>query len=328
MISILPTPTPTSTSTQTPTNTETPTNTPTPTNTETPTNTVTPTNTETPTNTATPTGTIPGTPTQTPTLTQTPTNTATVTITPTQTNTGTPAPTPAAPVPADATLGGWYSPSSTFSPSNASGTLITQWGDLSNANHNLNSTGGPEKPRISGNTQNGLLSVQYDGTSDYETINPFTQIGGASGVTIFLVCKFNATGGTQVVTSTSTGGSQLAISGATSRYNLTFASGIGTDTGSTVDTNFHIHTMAFNGSGIGNSDRLIYRRDKVQRTLGYTGTVGTVTGAGTIFSLGATTVPSNFFNGYVGELIIYTRALTTVEIQSTENYLSNKWAII
>jgi len=96
---------------------------------------------------------------------------------------------------------------------------------------------------------------------------------------------------------------------------------------SEANTNWAIHTLAFDGSQTGNAARLVYRKDKTAKTLSFTGTVGATTNASqTTFDLGNENGGgSNGHVGYMAEAILFKKALTSAEIQNIENYLSNKW---
>ena len=101
-----------------------------------------------------------------------------------------------------------------------------------------------------------------------------------------------------------------------------------TATSVTLDTNYHIHVIKFDGSQTGNSNRLVHRMDGTQRTLTFTGTVGATSNATTTFYyLGTDTSNNNDFDGYLSEVIIYTKALNSGEMSNLESYLKNKWGI-
>jgi hypothetical protein len=99
-------------------------------------------------------------------------------------------------------------------------------------------------------------------------------------------------------------------------------------TQTSLDTNFHIHTLLFDGSQTGNANRFKYSIDGIQQSLTFTTNVSSSTSPliddillGTDASL------NNDFLGYMGEVLLYTKALNALELQNTQNYLYNKWGI-
>jgi hypothetical protein len=241
----------------------------------------------------------------------------------------------------------WYNAeSATASTFNSgvitSGTEITSWhnaGGLSS--HDWNSTGGA-RPEWFSNIQNGKGVVRFNNTgstptgedadtNERFTINPVTYINSLAGATMVVVYRsLSTSAGIRYVTSTDVGGFQWGQDG--TQYIGGFSGATYTVDSQTVDTNFHYIIIRFDGSQTGNSNRLKARLDGADVTLTITGTVNAVTSASAAYFFGGCTgtgvnAVSNFFIGDIGELLIWTRALSTGEILAVEDYLSTKWAI-
>lgn len=329
---VTPTPTPTPTPTDTPTPTPTPTDTPTPTATPTPTP-LPPTDTPTPT----------PVPTDTPTPTPTATNTPTPTPTPTATNTPTPTPTPIPIDPNDPSMNIWYDAtnSANFGPTNPTNeTFLTSWVDssLASAAHDANASGNTGvKPRYRTNIQNGLPAVYFDGNNDLFTVNPLTSFQALQNYTYFIVLKTNAPNTDQFVTvmkTSSTEVEELYLAAQASKWIIGGGSGGNATAPGAVDTNWHIMSTIYDGTqtdgsiATQNALRLKLHIDGVAQTLTFNGNVGSSTNATTTYLyIGTDTSSGHDFDGYIGEIILYTRTLSASEITAVENDLKSKWGI-
>ena len=228
----------------------------------------------------------------------------------------------------------WYNSPATgndWTPQNpVNGTQISIWNDISlfSTQHNLIANSG-EEPEYTTNVQNAVPAIFYNGTTDKMIATPFNELASRTGTTMFIVCKFLDNISEQTVSTTNRNDFNFSITGATVRYNVRIAGGVGTDTISSVDKNFHLHTLVYDSSLISNSNRLKYFRDQIQQTLDFgTTTVGSTTNASsTGLYVSQSQSGIQLFNGYIGEIIIYERTLSGDEQQTVENYLRQKWGI-
>src|SRR5210317_1887099 len=205
---------------------------------------------------------------------------------------------------ADTTLQSWFdgSDSTKFIPSSpVDGDTFTQWTDKSNFAHNANPTGGA--------TTRPLFKTSI--------------LNSLSGMTIITVSKYTDTSGTKTLTTTDQEDMGIFID---TNYKVSMA-GASADTSTAADTSFHIHTLKFDGTQSDNATRLVYRIDKADTSLTFTGTVGATTSAsnGTIF-IGCDD-GSEFLNGDIAEFLMFNKALSSAEITGVENYLSTKWGL-
>ena len=227
------------------------------------------------------------------------------------------------------TLQFWYDGADTaqFVPSATDEGKITQWTDKSVLAHNANPSGGAAARPSYENTipLNGYGYLEFDG-NDHLTINPFTDLQSQPGFTMFYVSKFANTTGIKHLADTTSGDLAMFANGTTMTVGM---EGATATVASEANTNWAIHTLAFDGSQTGNAARLVYRKDKTAKTLSFTGTVGATTNASqTTFDLGNENGGgSNGMLGYIAEAILFKKALTSAEIQNIENYLSNKWGL-
>jgi hypothetical protein len=257
----------------------------------------------------------------------------------TQTPTITPSPTPFVPVPADPTLQIWYdgADATQFQPTNpSSGSAITQWTDKSSTAHNAAPTGGPtSRPLFATNVQNGKSAVYFDQVEDGLEA-PIAQLANLTGSSIIWVGKTFATGSNQQVLQavdksgasyTALDEAQLYISGS-NNFVVGFASASAVSN-VLVDTGWHIHTLLFDGTQVGNSNRLKYRVDGVERALTYVGNVSSSTSPlADALLFGTDADLNNDFLGYMGEVLVYTKTLVGSQLTNTESYLFNKWNTI
>ena len=343
--------TPTPTSSVTPTVTQTPTNTatsnstptPTPTNTETPTQTPTTTTTLTPT----PTNTETGTPTPTPsvTTTQTPTNTSTQTPTntnsPTPTSTATPTFTPTPSVtpvfnPSQISeLRTWYDADDATTITLRGGTdFIEKWDDKSGNGYHLTQSIAANQPLFTGGTSLASWSantyIYLDG-SDYLARTTGTSFSD-TGFTYFYVGRidnneadgllFNYTDQSPPVNAgkyrayqSVFGFNRSLILGADNNrltFDWTSPSTIGGK--NTYQYGFVSGTTAGAFSGSVN--------DIIATT---TGSAGTVPNDVNDISVGANNDGGAPVLGYIAEIVVYGKVLTTTEKNNVETYLKNKW---
>jgi hypothetical protein len=335
-------PLPTGTNTPTPSATPRSTETPTPTYSPTMTQTVTQTDSPLPTSTPTMSQTSSATPSPTPTITQTitPTNTVTPTITQSITPsvsftpTLTPSPTQAI-IPSDPSLSIYYDASltSNFVGVTESGDTFTQWTDSSATAHNANPIGGATtRPTWWSEVVCGLGGVKFDGNSDGLSVNPIPDIANIQGFTAIILGQLTDNVTTQQfitsgIGSQSVNNSNLRVSGGT--FLVGAADGIG-QTSPIADTNPHMWSIVFDGSGITNSDKLKFYIDGLEEPLDYLSNVGEVTDPSIdSFYIGVDRVGvSNFqyyYSGFMFEVLLWTRTLTDSELSATHNYLINKW---
>lgn len=227
----------------------------------------------------------------------------------------------------------WYDASvgntTNFNVTLTTGDDVSQWKDKSGTGHNANKSGNASvKPNWISNVQNGYGIIRFNGSSESLDINPITFMQSQGAFTMFVVAKASSLTGNRALCGTDTSGYRIYFNG--TNYQVATASGTGTSTLTGDTTKFHIFTLIFDGSATGNSNRLKFRYDEQDISLNFGATtVGTATSAtAATYYIGVDqTGSAGFWQGDIGSIIVYTRALKSNEILGIESYLSNFWNI-
>lgn len=214
------------------------------------------------------------------------------------------------------------------------GSSISSWIDLQNVAGPANTTGGASKnPTYTIPIQNGLGSVTYNSAnSNNLDINPTSWAQNLSGFTVYVVARptnFPAS----IFPLVTTGNTNFGMWWNGTNWSIgQSANNLGTVSVTNDTAKFHMYGMIFDGSQTGNANRLKFRYDRIDKTLTFTGTIGTTTGSiqywffgGNDRSVGAT--QGTYMNGYLGEVLIWTRALSVTEVAQVELYINTKWAL-
>src|SRR6056300_376215 len=216
-----------------------------------------------------------------------------------------------------------------FQPTNpADGGSITQWNDKSNFAHNANPEGSPAntvRPTYQTAEQNALSVVEFDGTNDCLSINPVAWVRGLQNFTFFVVAKYDGTGSTRFLSTTDT--DDIVIKNTGTEITVGMAGATAVTSSLALDTGYHIHTLVFDGTLSGDSNRLKYRYDGTQKSLAFTGTVGTaIDNAVDKFLLGCGD-GTGYFDGQIAEVIAFQQTLDTTDLSDIESYLTTRWGL-
>lgn len=221
-----------------------------------------------------------------------------------------------------------------FSTAVSNGTLISSWIDLANTAGPSNVNGGnANRPTYITPIQNSLGSVFYKSANNNNLdINPTAWAQNLSGMTVYVVARPTNFPATKFPL-TASGGTNFGMWWNGTDWNVGQSAGNYANVTVTNDTTkFHTYGMIFNGAATGNANRLQFRYDKAATTLSYTGTIGANTGSINYFFFGGNNrnvgdTQNTFMDGYIGEVLIWTRALNSSEILAAETYIANKWGI-
>ena len=216
-----------------------------------------------------------------------------------------------------------------FQPTNPSdGDGITQWNDKSNFAHNANPEGSPAnavRPTYQTAEQNSLSVVEFDGTNDCLSINPVAWVRGLQNFTFFVVAKYDGTGSTRFLSTTDT--DDIVIKNTGTEITVGMAGATAVTSSLALDTGYHIHTLVFDGTLSGDSNRLKYRYDGTQKSLAFTGTVGTaIENAVDKFLIGCGD-GTGYFDGQIAEVIAFQQTLDTTDLGDIESYLTTRWGL-
>ena len=216
-------------------------------------------------------------------------------------------------------ISAWYDATVASSVTLTSG-FVSQWSDLSGAGHHMTQTTEADRPGTG--TIGGKAAIDFDGTSDYLS-NAAAPSGWSSG-TIFCVHERD-------------GGANQNLYGIVSGAHSMYAS-INSTAG-------EYRTGAGNSGSLGRSGSpaaagtprvLTHTSDNSTAGLRISGTAaaGTTTGflsnvAGTYLGVrnSASLGLGLFWNGKIGEFIVYSRVLSDAEIVRVERYLAAKWGV-
>lgn len=211
------------------------------------------------------------------------------------------------------------------------GTSISAWKDLTKFGHDANVTGGVgPQPAYATNICNGLGMLEFtSANSDNLDINPIAWSQNLPGITIYVLARPTSYASQFPLAATEIGTGVL-YDGTNMRVGA--AGATATTSSFSKDTNkCHMFGMIFDGSQIGNENRLKFRINGEQQSLSFTGTVGTLTSSSaSYFFVGGENrsgITLGFMDGYVGEVMIWTRTLTFSEQLGVESYLRNKWGL-
>jgi hypothetical protein len=205
---------------------------------------------------------------------------------------------------------------------------INQWNDKSGLAHNLNFSGGNNKPTYeSSDTQNTYGYVQFaDG--DLMSINPLSSLSGATAFTVFVIARGTslATNSPQLLTSTENG--ELSIqfdSDGTARFKVGAQNGT-TAAGTVDEDEWNVFTLVYNGTnnivGRVNNGTTI-----VDTSSGTPATGPAAMNAGSTYLYVGGDNTGGTFIGDIGEVILFKKALSATEYANVENYLTTKWGI-
>lgn len=217
-----------------------------------------------------------------------------------------------------------------LAPTNGQG--VAQWIDKQGAGRNANQSAGSKQPTWQASQQNSLGTIKFDGTNDFFSLNPIAWALSLPGQTTYVVFKFAATTDQMHLCSSNTNGFAFYNNGGFLAAET--AGGNATSDAAIDTTNYHYVGQILDGTQtdanitVQNNLRLRVRLDGVQRTLTFNTNVGTATsGAANTLNVGADDAQNNLLNGYIGELLIWTRTLNATEIADVESYLATKWGI-
>lgn len=218
-----------------------------------------------------------------------------------------------------------------FNNNITTGTRVNQWMDRSGGSHSANGAG-TARPTWTSPVLNNLGVLQFNGTTCVMTVNPIVWMQSLSAFTLFMVARPSSLAALQYLSATDTGGFSIFHNG--TNYGVATSGGTGTSTITGDTTTFRIFAVIYDGTQSTNATRLKFRYACTDQNLTFTGTVGSTTSAtAKYWSIGANSSTinvagdQNFYNGYLSEVLMYTKALSTSEILGVEQYLKNHWAI-
>ena len=225
----------------------------------------------------------------------------------------------------------WYEASAStyrsvnnFNSAVADGDLVTQWTDRSAGAHNASADGGGNKATWRANQHNGLGALVF-ASGKKMNINPFNSFTSISQYTIFVVCKFDSTATQQRLIETNHTGDSEAGFGISSSGTYEYFMGGGAATGAVANTSWNVHMYKYDGTQATATDRYIVRVNGTLQSLTYSVNPGSSTGSGNLFQIGSRPGGTLPFAGSIGEICIFSKALTVADTNSVNNYLRGKW---
>lgn len=229
----------------------------------------------------------------------------------------------------------WYdsSESINFKPGNIyDDSNIQQWLDKSEYSHNLNGIGNTKPLFHSDPSLNNLSIIELFDYNDnsiiknsYFSINPLEWFNNLSEFTYFIVFKPTLPSYNQILSTTNNNILYIRLDTDLS-INISFGNATGKLDNITLNNNWHIITMNYNGNQTNNNDKLKIKYDKEYTTISYSENISSTTGINnTHFYLGKDTMG---FVGYIAEILIYNISLNDTTINTMEQYISNKWNIL
>lgn len=224
----------------------------------------------------------------------------------------------------------WYdaADTTTIIPSATDEQDITQINDKSNYAHNAKPTGGSKPSYENTVLQNGYGYLEFDG-GDYLSVSPAPYLSSIQGATIFVVA--NPAAGTATpsyLSSTNEGGLSVFYNG--TNWAVNTAGGTGVSPVTLNNGSFSLYALVYDGTLTGDANRLKFRYNGTQQALDFSADPGvggsTSVDADTLY-WGARDNTQGYFTGFIGEMIMFTRALSAPEIANIEAYLTNKWSL-
>jgi len=200
---------------------------------------------------------------------------------------------------------------------------VSQWSDLSGAGHHLTQSVEADRPALG--TISGKTAIDLDGSNDYLS-NADAPSGWEFG-TIF--CVHERDGGANqnvyAVRSSLNNNMYCSVNSAAAEYRSGGGAG-GTgglrSTGVVTNGTPRLLTQTADNSSV--YDLRLDAATATGTTSGFlTNVAGTYLGCRNSSSLGL----GLFFNGKVGEFIVYNRVLSASEITKVEQYLAAKWGV-
>jgi hypothetical protein len=216
------------------------------------------------------------------------------------------------------------------------GDAVSQWIDLSGLGQPANVNGGSGKrPTYKTNLQNSLSSVLYTSANSTNLdINPATWSNSLAGFTLYVLSRPTSLPITAFPLMVSDLSDGIWWNGTNWSIGVSVGNR-GTVTVTNDTTKYHMYGMIFDGSQTGNANRLQFRYDRAAKTLTYVGTIPATTPSNAYWYVGGDNragasggaLAGLYMDGYIGEVLIWTRTLTATEISNVEYYLNQKWGL-
>lgn len=209
---------------------------------------------------------------------------------------------------------------------------VKSWIDKQGYGRNADNATNNRQPLWKANIKNGLGALLFDGVNDSLTLNPLQSWAlSLPGQTTYTVVKLNAQADQMHVHATNTGGYTFNLSG--TKWAVETGGAVAVSDATSDTTNFHYLGMLFDGTKTDantttqNNLRVRFRYDGVQRPLTFSVNANTTTSAAAnTLNVGADDAGNaGYLNGYICEMMIWTRTLSDLEVSQVENYIKKKW---
>lgn len=192
--------------------------------------------------------------------------------------------------------------------------------------HPANSTGNSRPTYVTAGL-NGMNTIQFNGTSAFLTINPFTDLTGSTGYTLFFLHKYDRTTNQRFVETNATGTSEMGFGiGTNGNYEYHMAGGV-VDSGVAADTNWHLHSYTYNGTQPQGSRVLSWHDNVPVTTATETTTVGATMLSTSSVYIGCSDAQTLHSQGQWAEMVFFIRPLSAEEMEAVNIYLMKKWGI-
>lgn len=201
-----------------------------------------------------------------------------------------------------------------------SGGLVSQWDDKSGHGYHATQATSSAQFGTGSRTINGRNAVECDGSNDFMTLPSglYTMTTGAT--TTFIAFQ----------TDTIAASNQLLMDGGATGFNYRpgwiVSSGIKTIHNAASTSNEALINSVVNTTG---PHIVTMKRDDVLQTIYFDGgsatTAPAINGTMTALRICRSTGSTSPYDGLIGEILIYTRALNDTERGNVRSYLSTKW---
>ena len=238
-----------------------------------------------------------------------------------------------------ANLGLWLDASDTSSLT-LNGSTVSEWRDLSGNGRHAVQASAALQPGATTRTQNGLRALEFDGSKSmlvHAAAIGITNLAAAAiarnvpGVTIIAACAFDTNSGTQFLfnANTNTQASRCSIV-MTAGNIVTGGRRLNADSFASVGYAHNSNANIISGVlDYANSDAFIYENGVLKNSSTSFQTAGnSEDGDSVSVEIGSTgNGTTSRLDGFIGELLVFRRALTDDERLRVERYLGRKWGI-